>query len=530
MIRLGNHLRAVPGFHRFAYAAGAGAFAALALPPLNLWPVLFAAFPVFLVLLEGCSGRRPAFALGWALGLGYFLVAFHWIGFAFLVDAKTYLWMMPFAVGGLAAAMAIYWGIASLVAHLLRLRGLALALGFAALLAGAEWLRGHLFTGFPWAAPGLAADGMGAVAQAVAVIGMPGLTLLIVLWAGLGVVLLRPPDAWQRTAAAILLLLLPVIWAGGHYRLSGNRGEMVAGVAVRIVQPNIAQDEKWRAENSRTIFNTLKDLSREPAQTHPEGRAGLAFVLWPESAVPFLIDESDVAKSELRPILGGHTTLITGSIRRDKTASGGDVKIYNSIIAFDGSATPVARYDKWRLVPGGEFLPFEGLLEPLGFRKVVTVPGSFAPGPGPRSVALPGGLKAAMLICYEAIFPHGLVDPADRPDLIVNVTNDGWFGASAGPYQHLAQARLRAIEQGLPLLRAANTGISAIVDAYGVERGRLAIMTRGVLDGRLPSALQVTVYGRFGDWSLALLEVLTLALSLAAARSGPLKPKANSNH
>ena len=529
MIRLGNHLRAVAGFRRFAYAAGAGALAALALPPLNLWPALFVAFPVFLMMLENSAGRRLAFGLGWTFGLGYFLVAFHWIGFAFLVDAKTYLWMMPFAVVGLAAAMAIYWGIASLLAHVLKLHGLALALGCAALLAGAEWLRGHLFTGFPWAAPGLAADGMGALEQAAAVIGMPGLTLLIVLWAGLGIVLLHPPVASQRWAAAMLLALLPLIWAGGHYRLSANRGEPSAGLAVRIVQPNIAQNEKWREDNSRRIFDTLKDLSREATATHPDGLAGIDLLIWPESAVPFLIDESAVAKSELRPVLDGHTTLVTGSIRRDTGTSGEGAKVYNSIIVFDGSATPVARYDKWRLVPGGEFLPFEWLLGPLGFRKVVTVPGSFAAGRGPRSIALPGGPKAAMLICYEAIFPHGLVDPADRPVVIVNVTNDGWFGKSTGPYQHLAQARLRAIEQGLPLLRAANTGISAIVDAYGVERGRLDIMTRGVLDGRLPAALPVTVYGRFGDGALALLGGLALTLSFAAARTWPRKPKTSRN-
>ena len=523
MIRLSQLLGSAPGLRRLLIVLVAGAVAALSLPPLGLWPALFLAFPVFLAVLHGCGTFRSAFGTGWAFGFGYFLVAFHWIGFAFLVDAKTYLWMMPFAVGGLAAAMAIYWGLAAMATYMLRLQGLRLTLAFAALLAIAEWLRGHLFTGFPWAAPGLAADGLGAVDQAASVVGMPGLTLLVVLWAGLGAAALQPLAKRDMTLSVAIFLLLPAIWLGGTYRLSFDHDAVVAGVALRIVQPNIAQDEKWRENNSRPIFDTLKDLTQQKTAAHGDGLAGITMAIWPESAVPFLIDESQIAATELRPVLAGRTMLITGSIRRDRVEgqSPAEAKVFNSIITFDGSAAPVARYDKWRLVPGGEFLPFEGLLEPLGFRKVVTVPGSFAAGTGPRTIVLPGGLKAAMLICYEAIFPHDLVDAAKRPDFIVNVTNDGWFGNSTGPYQHLAQARLRAIEQGLPLLRSANTGISAIVDPYGRITGSLDLMTRGVLDGNLPAALPVTAYGRFGDWALAVLAILTLALSAAGATRQP---------
>ncbi len=222
-------------------------------------------------------------------------------------------------------------------------------------------------------------------------------------------------------------------------------------------------------------------------------------------------------------LLAGKTTLITGAMRRDKEIIGpdGEPAIHNSIITFNGKAEVVARYDKWRLVPGGEFLPFEWLLEPLGFRRVVTVPGSFAAGPGAVSIAVPGAPPAGMLVCYEAIFPHGLVDGAARPSWLLNVTNDGWFGHSTGPYQHLAQARLRAIEQGLPLVRAANTGISAVIDGHG-RRIAFACSRRrgGVIDSALPVELPPTLYGRFGDFTLLALVLLCLAVAYIVRQHG----------
>lgn len=513
MIRVLQGLR---GWKRYGLAILLGAIAALSMPPLNLWPLLFVTIPLFLVMLEGLTkaSYRAAFGLGWGLGFGYFVVAFHWIGFAFLVDAETYLWMMPFMVGGLAACMAIYWGLAALAVHLMGLRGVSLVIGFAALLAIMENLRGRLFTGFPWAAPGLAADGMGALAQGTSLVGMTGFTLLLVLWAGLPLALARR----QKPAiAAMILLLLPALYGYGTWRLSMAAVTLVPGVALRIVQPNISQDDKWRSDNTRPIFDKYLSMSAAASAVHPNGIASITHVIWPESAVPFLIDQSDVAKRELTGLLAGKASLITGAIRRDDAMTGpdGETAIHNSIITFDGMANVVSRYDKWRLVPGGEFLPFEWLLEPLGFRRVVTVPGSFVAGPGPVSLAVPGAPLAGMLVCYEAIFPHELVDPKQRPAWLLNVTNDGWFGSSTGPYQHLAQARLRAIEQGLPLVRAANTGISVVFDPYGRALQVLPLGVEGVIDSGLPSALPATVYGRFGDYMLLGLVLFSLAGALA---------------
>ncbi|MBC8037847.1 MAG: apolipoprotein N-acyltransferase [Rhizobiales bacterium] len=520
MIRITDTIRALTGWRRNFLALGLGAAAALAMPPIGLWPVLFLAVPALLLLLEGLKPRSLAqsFLTGWLFGLGYFLPALHWIGYAFLVDAATYLWMMPFAVLGLAAAMAIYWGLAALVVNALALRGLRLVLGFAAVLAIAEWLRGHLFTGFPWAAPGLAVDGMGAVAQLASLAGMTGLTLLIVLWAGLPLVFV---GARHRIAAAGLLLLLPIAWGYGWYRLSTAIDTDVADVSLRIVQPNIGQDGKWRGENARPIFDTMLALSSEATAENPQGIASRTHVIWPESAVPFLIDEGGAVALELRQLLGGRTVLITGALRRDllQGQSFNSVLVHNSVIVFNGLADVAARYDKWRLVPGGEYLPLAGLFQPLGFSRIVTLPGNFVPGPGPATIDIPNAPPVGLLICYEAIFPDRLVDPAKRPQWLLNVTNDGWFGNSTGPWQHLAQARLRTIEQGLPMARAANTGISAVIDPYGRIRAALALGQQGVLDQALPEALPPTVYSRFGDG------VFTILLSFILVFAGAIRVK-----
>ena len=488
------------GWRRAGLALLVGMVSALAMPPLDLWPLLFVAIPVVLFMLEGIEKklRLQSFLLGWSFGFGYFIVAFHWIGFAFLIDPENYLWMMPFAVGGLAGALAIYWGLAFACVTLSGLKRFCAALVFAAALALFEYLRGILFTGFPWSAPGLAGDGMGAVAQTAALWGMPGLTVLILLWSAVWpFVFDRHSPRRHRFTALAIIATLPLCWAWGSYRLQNGPTANVDGVTLRIVQPNISQNDKWRDENMRAIFDQLLEMSaRAPQNGQP-----VSHIIWPESAVPFLIDESDSSRAEVAQLLGGTRTLVTGALRREISIVGGaeSDKVYNSVLTFDGRGNVVAHYDKWRLVPGGEFLPFEWLLEPLGFRKVVTVPGSFEAGAGPVSLAIPGAPSAGFSICYEAIFPDHFIDPQKRPGWLINVTNDGWFGNSTGPYQHLAQARLRAIEQGLPMVRAANTGISAVIDPYGRTLSSLPLGQEGFLDSGLPQSLPPTFFASYGE-------------------------------
>jgi apolipoprotein N-acyltransferase len=234
--------------------------------------------------------------------------------------------------------------------------------------------------------------------------------------------------------------------------------------------------------------------------------SGATHIIWPESAVPFLIDESPEALAAIDELLPDGAMLITGSLRRERDARGQD-RVFNSVLGFDSFANVVVRYDKWRLVPGGEFLPFEWLLEPLGFRKVVTVPGSFTAGPGPATLPVPGAPPASFLFCYEAIFPDGVVG-SERPGWLVNVTNDGWFGRSAGPYQHLAQVRMRAVELGLPSARAANTGISAVIDSEGRVVQSLRLGTAGIIDAGLPAARAPTSYAEYGDAFLIVMLIL----------------------
>jgi apolipoprotein N-acyltransferase len=495
------------------FALASGALLALALPPIGWWPVIFVSLPLAVTVMRRFPGTLGNAALtGFCFGLGYFIAAFHWIGLAFLVDAKTYLWMMPIAVGGLAAFMACYWALAFAAAHLLKRRGTPLIASLPFALAIAEVARGHFFTGFPWAAPGLIADGMGGVLQLASLIGMPGLTYWVLLWGMLPLCIWRRrPSASARNIVPVLLLaLLPASWLWGNWRLSTLHFENVPGVKLLLVQPNVSQDDKWRGENAGPIFDQLMALS-----TQGEEALGATHIIWPESSVPFLLDESGIGLTRIADGLQPGQTLIAGAIRRERGGKD-EERYFTSVLEIDDEGVVEERYDKWRLVPGGEFLPLAWLLEPLGFRKVVNVPESFSAGPGPRSFALGAAGRAGLLICYEAIFPELLVETERRPDWLINVTNDGWFGRSVGPYQHVAQVRMRAVEQNIPVARAANTGVSAVIDGAGRFVQRSALGVQGVISSPLPKKGVETVFAR---WGQLLYLALALFVSLALAAS-----------
>jgi apolipoprotein N-acyltransferase len=288
-----------------------GVVAALGLPPIGFWPVLFVAVPLLLIRFGTETTWRGGFALGWQFGFGYFLLALHWIGFAFLVEAATYLWMMPFAVCGLAAGMALYWGLAGAVTVWLSQRQLPSFLTFPAVLATCEWLRGHLLTGFPWAVPGLIAGEMGGVVQMAAVTGMTGLTFLVLLWASAPVVFMAR-NTVHIAVPSLILVSLPLVWLGGNWREMRHPPQFVDNVLLRIVQPNISQSDKWRAQNAGGIFDQLMAMSTAPSAS---GKMP-THIIWPESAVPFLVDESAAARTQIAAMLQPAKTLITGAIRR----------------------------------------------------------------------------------------------------------------------------------------------------------------------------------------------------------------------
>jgi apolipoprotein N-acyltransferase len=486
-----------------------GIVLALALPPLKLW--FFAPVALFgicsLLTQRTAPSGRAWFVSGLCFGVGYFFAALHWIGFAFLVDAKSDLWMMPFALGGLALFLACYWALAFLAALHASRFGAPLVLSLPVFLTLGEWLRGHLFTGFPWASPGLITDGMGGVEQLASLFGLYGMSFVVLLWS------ILPWQIWvdwkqqHRVPWRLVALIvtLPAAWVWGEWHLSHLPTTYVSDVRLRLIQPNIGQSDKWRDENKLKIYEQLLALSSSNPQTKP------SIIVWPESSVAFLLDESAVGLARIGEMLGPGRTLVAGAIRREKTSGVMD-KYFTSVLVIDGSGKVTGHYDKWRLVPGGEFLPFAWILEPLGFSKIANLPESFNAGDGPQSLAIGSAGFAGPLICYEAIFPDNVVDTSQRPQWLINVTNDGWFGKSVGPYQHLAQARMRAVEQGLPLVRAANTGISAVIDPVGRLIASTQLGEETVLDARLPNAIGPTLFARYNVLPLALLTMLVVIL------------------
>ncbi|WP_209016024.1 apolipoprotein N-acyltransferase [Roseibium sp. RKSG952] len=493
-----------------------GAVAALSLPPLDWSVVLLLAFPALVWLIDGSgepggtnSGKlRNGFFIGWLFGFGYFLAGLWWIGSAFLVEADRFAWMIPFAILTMPMGLALFTGVATAIAARFWKPRASRVLLLAVCLSASDWLRGHVLTGFPWNAFGYGISGSLSLSQLASVVGLYGLSFLVVAVAAAPAVL-----ADKRTKSARVLtvaIAVAVFVTGGVYgvnRLTKHDGGDTA-TQIRIIQPSIDQSEKWKPENRARIFQDYLELTRQPfSVTGSQKRDRI--VIWPESAVPFLLLREPGALAAIGEALPQNASLITGAVRTAETADG--PVYFNSIFVIGSNGVVQDIYDKVRLVPFGEYLPLENILSSLGVTALVDVPSAFRAGAEQRPLKVMEGGSVLPLICYEAIFP-GLSRNASGQDYswILNVTNDAWFGRTPGPYQHFAQARLRAIEQGVPLIRAANTGISAVVDPKGRILESLPLFQRGVIDAPLPSKLSSTLYGRYGEITFALLLGLSL--------------------
>ena len=498
------------GRQRFLIAFLAGAASTLALAPINAWPVMFVTLPVLVWLVDGIKaaawrGLRTAFAVGWWFGFGYFLAGVWWVGSAFLVDVKTFGWLLPFAITALPAWLAVLTGAGTAVARLLWTTGPSRIVTLAAAVAASEWLRGQLLSGFPWNAFGYALTGSLPLAQGAAIAGIWGLTFLAVL------VFATPAlfaDTVRRglTATVLAVAALAALAAWGTARLDRNPGTAVTGVHLRIMQPDIPQDENF-SYGARTPI-TAKYIRLSQSRS----LAGITHLIWPESAFPFYLVREPDALGAITAMLPEHTTLITGAAR---PAGAGSHHAYNSVYAIGHDGPVTAIYDKVHLVPFGEYLPFESLFTRIGLTQLTGVPGGFLSGSERRSTAVGGAPAMLPLVCYEAIFPAAAVtDAGDRPGWLLNLTNDAWFGITPGPYQHFAQSRVRAIEQGLPLVRAANTGISGVVDPMGRVLAALPLGQEGLLDSALPEAAPATLYARTGDLPFILTVIGLLAAAL----------------
>jgi len=515
------------GWRRAAIAFLAGAASALALAPINAWPILFLTFPVLVWLVDGsAAGRRSgavaATIAGWCFGFGYFVAGVYWVGYAFLVDAKTFGWLLPVAVAGLPAYLALFTGLGLAAARLIWVRGPERVLALAAMLTGAEWLRGHLLSGFPWNTFGYALTQPLALAQSVSLVGIWGLTFLCIAICASTAVLADDvadmPHPWSTPLIGVLIL---AAFSGyGVARLSMHPTEYVKGVKLRIMQPNLQQDDKFNYAAKTQVMERYLRLSDRATGPQSNGVHDITHLIWPESAFPFFLTREPDALAQITGLLKPGTELITGAVRAAPASSDGNPHAYNSVYVIDPDGSIRGIYDKVHLVPFGEYLPFQRVLERLGLRQLTKMVGGFLSGDRRRAMDVPGAPKMLPLICYEAIFPGAAVPRGERPGWLVNVTNDGWFGISSGPYQHFQQARVLAIAEGLPLVRAANTGISAVVDPVGRIVNALPLGAEGVLDSPLPQAIEPTTHGRFGD-SVLILFLVTSLIAVGRRRLHP---------
>lgn len=491
------------GWLALAAAALAGATAAFGQAPYDMPILMFIALALGVWLANGSQTPRQAALLGWAFAFGYFGHALHWIVSPFMVDVARHGWMAPFALVFLAAGLALFWGAAFWVARWLSSGPVLWPLILT--LPAVEMLRAYIFTGFPWAMPAQVLVGV-LGGQSLALIGPYVLNLLIVglcvtfSWLGGG----RKERLWLLLLPQVVVVLCVAILV---MPMRTGTPAALSDHTIRLVQPNAPQNEKWDPEKIPVFFDRqLQFTAAPPEQGAPD------LVLWSETAIPWRLDHAGTILDDIARA-GGQATVALGVQRAD------DAGYYNSMVVLGPEGGVEQVYDKHHLVPFGEYIPLARLFNRIGvFGLAQRVPEGYSPGPGPKLLDFGPLGRALPLICYEAVFAHDVNAAPARPDFLIQITNDAWFGNGAGPRQHLAQARMRAIEQGLPLARAANTGISAMIDPHGRVLAALALNEAGFIDAALPLPLPPTPYSRTGDLPLALFLLAALGLAVPGKR------------
>lgn len=483
----------------------AGLASALGFSPIDAWPLTIAGLVVLLLLLPLATSLRGALALGWWFGFGHMLAGLYWIAEAFNFQDNMPWWSGWIAVVLLSVLMAIYPAAATGIAW--RFRGTAArVLAFAGAWMLTEWLRGYLFGGFPWNPLGVVTMPLLPLTQAASLIGGLGLSGLVVLIAG-ALVMLLTERAW-RFAGVVAVLTIAAALTGVASLSDPTRS---TGARVLIVQANISQADKWREDAEERNLRRYLALS---AEAKLDGKPGL--LLWPEAAVIGLLDEEPWLRRRVARLLGPGDMLLTGGVKAIRNERGRAIAARNSLFVVGEGGRIAGRYDKNALVPFGEYLPLRGLMEAIGVARLAPGALDFWPGPGPRTLHLPGFPAVGPLICYEIVRPGHVVARGDRPAWLLNASNDAWF-SDAGAWMHLEQARLRAIEEGLPIARATPTGISAMIDARGRLLGTLGRGRPGVLAAEIPTALAPTPFARFGSAIPLSLALLLIAAALLAA-------------
>lgn len=476
-----------PRYAKALIAFAAGAVMVPAMPPWCIWPCMFIGLSVFYILLSSAQSARGAFGYGWLFGFGYFAPGLSWIANALLVDGNDFAWAYPFAVAGLPALLSFFPALACAgTKRFGNLRAFSGWLLFVSLLMTSEWLRGNIFTGFPWNLYGYTWAHTLPMVQMVSLGGTYWLSLATCMWATLpGFLAIWPYKRWVK-AVFILALLADMggCYLYGKARLESHPSSMSHKFAIRLVQPDIQQADKWNP--AKVAENLAKILSLSEARAVNDMATTL--IIWPETAISDYTLSDPIARAAIKSVLAGYNDvyLLTGIMRFEKQEDG-HKKYFNSLEVFNKQLDSVAIYNKSHLVPFGEYIPLQKFI-PL--TPLVKFSG-FEPGNGPETFILPHDLASfSPLVCYEIIFPGAVTANGKRPDFIVNVTNDAWYGDSSGPRQHFVQAQFRAVEEGIPVVRSANTGISGIIDPLGRITRRENLMTQAGNNAALPRKFQ----------------------------------------
>ena len=498
-----------------------GLMAAAALPPVYGIVLLIPAFVVLFKLLETSTTGRKSFFVGWWFGLGHFAAGLYWVSYAFMVEASLYGWLAPVAVIFMAAGMALFTGVFSYLVFISNRyidKSAARVFVFAAIWVLVEWLRGWILTGFPWNLMGTVWGFSDTMMQSASLFGLYGLSLFTVFLATIPVLILKPGiEGTDRGVVLAGLVGLLILIGFGVVRLSLAENTQGTATRLRLVQPNVPQKLKWKRELRARHVRNLIELSQQPAIGKPP-----TVVIWPEAAVPYDLANTQGLKQAIATVAPKNGYLLVGAPKGSPRGQK-PFKIWNSLFAIKPGGAVAATYDKAHLVPFGEYLPFRNLIGDK-FGKLTAGRSDFSAGPGPQTINLDGLPSFSPLICYEVIFPDAVTDKNDRPEWLLNLTNDAWFGLSAGPYQHLMAARFRSVEQGMPLVRVANTGITVATDAYGQILGQIDLGEQGIVDVDLAAALKtLPLYARFGNAVPGVLVVLFLGLGLLLGRDKAIK-------
>ena len=516
---LAGNIMSLWGWKRNGLAFFAGAILTLALPPFDFFAVGFISFPILIWLLEGAvpspNARGalrlyPAAVIGWFFGFGYFVFGLWWLANALLAQGNEFIWALPLAVFGLPAFLALFYAGAAMIGKSIWGNGIGAAAALAFGFGLCEWFRATIFTGFPWNGIGLTAMPSPVLMQSASIFGVTGINALAVLMFALP----STVGLHRHRLFGPLLAICLLVSHGGYgywriYQAAAIQAE-TTGKRVRLVQPSYKQSEKWDEAERDKIFANYLSLSTQIPEAN--GRKP-DLIIWPETAVPFIFMDRPQALSALGAALNDNQTLLAGAVRQEGQRDAGEtVRYYNSMLAINGKGEIIDAADKVHLVPFGEYLPFSDLLRSLGVQEVA-MPGGFSAGSAGHILKLPNLPKILPLICYEIIFPGVTAEENGEAKIVVNITNDAWYGRSPGPYQHFRLAQLRSVESGIPLIRSANNGISGEVDGYGRVVAALALDVVGVIDVPIATALESTTYIRHGQRVIFLLFATLFAIS-----------------